>query len=279
MRIFEAIFLWSSIGAYLISSLVFLSGMVFKKEGHSSFAWKAALAGFLLHTLTIAVRWIESGHPPVLWRFEHALAGGWFVMAVFLALVFRFPSIRALGALVISFTLLMLGYGIMSAELGVEPLPPPYQSNWLWVHVGFAWVAYGAYHVAAGMGILYLLKGRAIRKRGEENIHRFFAKLPGLKTLDDLTFKLIVYGFISHIVMLGAGAIWAYGLWGRYWTWDPIETWTLISWLIYGLNIHLRVTYDFTGSRGAWLAIVSLAGVLIFFGGIGFTKGVHTPLL
>src|SRR3990172_8880406 len=186
MRIFEALFLWSSIGAYLISSLVFLSGMVFKKEGYFFLGWKAALAGFLLHTLTIAVRWIESGHPPVLWRFEHALAGGWFVMAVFLALVFRFPSIRALGVL-----------------------------------VGFAWVAYGAYHVAAGMGILYLLKGRAIRKRGEENIHRFFAKLPGLKTLDDLTFKLIVYVFISHIVMLGAGAIWAYGLWGRYWTWDP----------------------------------------------------------
>jgi cytochrome c-type biogenesis protein CcsB len=267
---------------YLLAFLIFLSSIVFKKEGQREVAWWVCVVGFIIHTLTILVRWVESGHPsghpPVLWSFEHALAGGWFVMGVFLVLVWRFPSLKEVGVVISPFVLLMLGYGIMGKELGIEPLPPPYQSNWLWVHVGFGWIAYGAYHVAAAVAVLYLLKDRALRKSGGE-VSRFFRVLPETQTMDDLIFKLIVYGFISHIVMLGSGAIWAYGLWGRYWSWDPIETWTLISWLIYGLVIHLRVTYGWKGRRGAWLAIISLIGVLIFFGGIGFTRGVHTPLL
>jgi cytochrome c-type biogenesis protein CcsB len=278
MRTLEGIFLWSALAMYLLAFLIFLSSIVFKKEGQREVAWWVCVVGFIIHTLTILVRWVESGHPPVLWSFEHALAGGWFVMGVLLVLVWRFPSLKEVGVVISPFVLLMLGYGIMGKELGIEPLPPPYQSNWLWVHVGFGWIAYGAYHVAAAVAVLYLLKDRALRKSGGE-VSRFFRVLPETQTMDDLIFKLIVYGFISHIVMLGSGAIWAYGLWGRYWSWDPIETWTLISWLIYGLVIHLRVTYGWKGRRGAWLAIISLIGVLIFFGGIGFTRGVHTPLL
>ena len=280
MRFFEGVFLWTAIGIYLASSLLFLGGLIFKKEKQLILAWRGCVAGFALHSATILARWIASGHPPVLWSFEHALAGSWFVMGIFLMVGRYFNNLRITGTVISPFVLLMLGYGIMGKELGIEPLPPPYQSNWLWVHVGFGWVTYGAYHVAAGLAILYLLKQRALRKiKGQGEISRFFRFFPELAVIDDLTFKLIVYGFIAHIAMLGSGAIWAYGLWGRYWAWDPIETWTLVSWLIYGITIHLRMTYHLKGNRFAWLAIVSLAGVLIFFGGIGFTKGVHTPLL
>jgi cytochrome c-type biogenesis protein CcsB len=262
VRTIEGILLWSAIVLYLLVFLIFLSAIVFKKDGQRELAWRGCVAGFIVHTLTILVRSVDNGHPNEL----------------FFILVRRFPALKGVGVVVSPFVLLMLGYGIMGKELGIEPLPPPYQSNWLWVHVGFGWIAYGAYHVAAGVAILYLLKERAIRKSGGE-VPRFFRALPEVQTMDELIFKLIVYGFISHIVMLGSGAIWAYGLWGRYWAWDPIETWTLISWLIYGLDIHLMVTYEWKGRRAAWLAIISLTGVLVFFGGIGFARGVHTPLL
>ena len=277
MRVLEGVLLWISLAGYLVVFLVYLSAVVFKKEAHSVWAWRLCLFSFLALTGTIAVRWIESGHPPVLWRFEHALSGGWFVMAAFVLVAWRFAALRNLGIIVAPLTLLIVGNGLMGGGLELVPLPPPYQSNWLWIHVGFGWVCYGAYHVAAIAAVLYLLKSRAVRKGAE--VSRFYAALPELDSLDDIIFKIIIYGFISHIVMLGSGAIWAYGLWGRYWAWDPIENWTLISWLIYGLNIHLRATYGLKGARGAWLAILSLIGVLIFFGGIGFTKGVHTPVL
>lgn len=280
MQLFEGIFLWTAIAIYLVSFLLFLSGVIFKKERQHVFAWYGCIIGFGLHSATILARWIASGHPPVLWSFEHALAGSWFVMGIFLIVGKYFSNFKIAGIVVSPFVMLMLGYGIMGKELGIEPLPPPYQSNWLWVHVGFGWITYGAYHVAAGMAILYLLKERAVRKsKNKGELSRFFQFFPELSVLDDLTFKLITYGFIAHIVMLGSGAIWAYGLWGRYWAWDPIETWTLISWLIYGIAIHIRMTYRWKDKRFAWLAILALAGVIIFFGGIGFVGGVHTTLL
>lgn len=279
MRVLEGVLLWSAIALYLWVFLVCLSGIVFKKKPHEGIAWKLYVAGFIAHTLTIVVRWVASGHPPVHWTFEHSLAGGWFVAGVFLLTALRYEHLRVAGVVVAPFVMLMLGYGIMKQSTDISPLSPPYQSNWLWVHVGFAWVAYGAYHVAAVAAGLYLLKDRALRKYGEEKVHGFYRALPDLGNLDDVIYKLIIYGFIAHIVMLGAGALWAYGLWGRYWAWDPIETWTLVSWLIYGLNLHLRANYGWTGTRGAWLAIVSLLGVIIFFGGIGFVGGVHTAIL
>lgn len=280
MRLLEGIFLWSTIAFYLFAFLAFLSSIVFKKERQFQWAWMASLVGLGLHTITILVRWIASGHPPVFGSFEHALAGSWFIMLIFLIIGRRFTQLKVAGAIVAPFVLLMLGYGIMGQKLDVEPLPPPYQSNWLWVHVFFAWIAYGSYHVAAGLAIMYLLKEKAMqRMRTGEGLSRFHTFFPALPVLDDLIFKLIIYGFIAHIVMIGAGAIWAYGLWGRYWAWDPIETWSLITWLVYGANIHLRVTYHWNGKRAAWLAIISLIGILITFGGIGFIGGVHTPLL
>lgn len=278
MRALEALFLWSGIFSYLFVFLLFLGGAVFKKARQVSFARKCFIAGFGFHTLTIITRWIESGHLPALGTFEHALAGSWFIAAIFLLMVWRFPALQWVGIAATPFVLLMLGYGIMGEELGIRPFPPPYQSNWLWVHVGFAWIAYGSYHVAAAVAILYLLKQRALRKSGRD-IPGFFRLLPEISILDDLTFKLIVYGFITLTIEIGAGAIWAYGLWGRYWAWDPIETWSLVTWLVYGVNIHLRVTYHWKGKRAAWLAIISLIAILITFGGIGFIGGVHTTLL
>ncbi len=278
MQALEGIALWVAITAYLFVFLFYLSAIIFKKERYAKTAWRLSLWALFSHTFSIAVRWIESGHPPVLWAFEHSLAGSWFVMAAFTLAAWRVKKFRAAVIIVAPVVMMILGNGIMAHNPTLEPLPPPYQSNWLWVHVGFGWVSYGAYHVAAGLGVLYLLKAKAMRL-GRAGSSRLYSALPDLDAMDELIFKFIVYGFISHIVMLGSGAIWAYGLWGRYWAWDPIEIWTLVAWLVYGLNIHLRATYGWKGRRGAWLAVASITGIMILFGGIGFTKGVHTPLL
>ncbi|HHL40005.1 MAG TPA: cytochrome C biogenesis protein [Deltaproteobacteria bacterium] len=268
MRALEALLLWSTVGLYFVDFFIMLYAVVFGRRSLVRPGWLAAVAAFLFHSATIANRWIESGHPPVLWRFEHALAGSWLVAAIYLAVGRAAPQLRVLGVTVTPFVILMLGYGIMGGPASVEPLPPPYQSNWLWVHVFFAWAAYGAFVVAAAVGVYYLVKARGA---GRDEVR--------LASLDELCFRVVIFGFVSLTVEIGAGAIWAYGLWGRYWGWDPIETWSLVTWVVYGLNIHLRASYGWKGSRAAWLAIASLAAVLVTFGGIGFIGGVHTPLL
>lgn len=260
---------------YGISFLFFLYGIVFKKERWVRFGWYFALAGFVPHTVSMGVRWAITGHPPVKGAYEHSLIAGWFLFLSFAMLRLWHRKIEAAGAAIIPFLLLTLGNGVMSNPLH-QPLPPPYQSNWMWIHVIFAWAAYGAFLVAAGLGIVYLLKGRAEAKG---KVVDFYMRLPDLRAMNDLILRLLIFGFIGLTVEIGAGAIWAYGLWGRYWAWAPIETWSLITWLIYGTDIHLGVTLGWKGKRMAWLAIISLIGVFVTFGGLGFMRGVHTTLL
>lgn len=255
---------WLAVSVYALSFIFYLVSFVFKKERADVFAFYLIVFAFVIHTIYIAQRWIESGHPPVVGRFENSLWGTWFVVLIALILFFRRKGSRNTGVVISPFVLLMLGNGLVSGDLAIEPLSPPFKSGWLWVHVIFSWLAYGSYTVSAGLATVYLLK------RGGS-----IAKI----VLEDLIVKFIAFGFISHIVMVGSGAVWAYGLWGRYWAWDPLETWSLISWLIYGLILHLRLTLGWKGKRIAWLAIISLLGIIILFWGIGFVSELHTGLL
>jgi ABC-type transport system involved in cytochrome c biogenesis permease subunit len=125
------------------------------------------------------------------------------------------------------------------------------------------------------VAVLQLLKIKSSGDRGGGLLSR----LPGAETLEDLTFRIICFGFVSLAVEMGAGAIWAYKLWGRYWAWDPMETWTLISWLTYALYLHLKVTMGWRGARMAWLAIIAFVFILIAFGGMAMMMGLHAPLL
>jgi ABC-type transport system involved in cytochrome c biogenesis permease subunit len=111
------------------------------------------------------------------------------------------------------------------------------------------------------MAVMYILKERSPEKE-------FYRKFPDFPRMDDLMFKYLIFGFITDAVMIASGAIWAKDLWGNYWSWDPVETWSLITWLIYGLAIHLRVTMGWRGLRFAWILIFALSGMVISYFGI-----------
>lgn len=269
MAYYEAIFIWACIAGYALGFVLFLLGLVFKKEGLQRYGFWASALAFILHSAAIAARWAETGHMPVMYTYENTLLGSWFMMLTYIVLRYAFPPSRPFGAAVIPLALLVLGNGIQSgAELA--PLAPPFKSNWLYVHVLFAWFAFGSYVTAFAAGGMYLLKSRSSKG--------ILGRLPELKLLDELSLRLILFGFFSEAIMIGSGAIWAHGLWGRYWAWDPVETWSLVSWLTYGLNIHMRVTLGWRGKRAAWLAVVSLFGVIFLFFGLGYMSDVHTSI-
>ena len=265
----ELLFLWAGIVLYVVSFVCFLGGLVFRKTRVVDAGYWLAAVGFVFQSIAIVVRWRVLGHLPVMHTYENSIGGTWFVMALYLGMRYFLPASKPFGAAVIPLVILILGNGIqVGGEL--QPLEPAYRSNWLYVHVFFAQLAFGSYVLAFAAGVMYLLREKA--KRG------ILLRLPELKLLDELSFRLILFGFFSEAIMTGSGAIWAHGLWGRYWAWDPVETWSLISWLTYGLNLHLRVTMGWRGRRAAWLAIISLISVIILFFGIGFVSGVHTGI-
>jgi cytochrome c-type biogenesis protein CcsB len=276
VNVLENIFLWLGVLGYIISFVGSLTGLTFGRHGALAAGSKILLIAFAFHTLAILSRWAATGHMPVMGVYENSLLGAWFVVLIYLLCRRWFPSIKPLCVVVAPVALVMLGNGIMrGAEL--QPLEPAFQSNWLFVHVTFAWLAYGSFLIAACLGVAFLWKNRA-EERGQSD-GSFSARFPQLGILDNLSFRFIIFGFIADTIMIATGSIWAQGLWGRYWGWDPIETWSLVSWLIYGAALHLRVTMGWKNKKMAWLTIASILTVVITFFGIGFISGVHTRLM
>lgn len=268
----EGVLFWAAVALYLTGSVAFLAALVFQRGAWAGWATFITLVGFLSHNGAIAFRWVATGHPPIIGDYENALAASWVIILIFLLVQYRFRGLRGLGVAVVPFCLLMLGYGVMRSPQ-LEPMTPPFQSNWLYIHITFAWLAYGSYAVAAGLAVLFLAKER---QPHEESGGDFYHRLPSLEIVDELSYRFITFGFVADGIMLVAGAIWANSLWGSYWSWDPIQTWSLISWLIYGIYLHLRVTMGWRMKRAAWLAILSLVAVIISFWGTNYlAAGLH----
>lgn len=268
MNVIEGIFLWAAVALYVTTFVTsLLSGLWTVKWAAAAARW-CWPSGLALHLAAGLTRWVVTGHAPVMYAYENSLAGSFFVGLIFYLIQMRYPVLQKAVPAVVAAVLLILGNGLM-APASLTPLEPPFRSAWLAVHVLFAWVAFGSYLVASVVAGLQLKAMRSAEPEAQKRA----------SLLDDLCGKLITLGFAGDTVMIASGAIWAHGLWGRYWGWDPVETWSLITWLIYGVNLHLRFTLGWRGNKAAWLALLSVLTVIITFFGIGVVSDVHTQLL
>lgn len=257
---------WVSLAVYGLATVLFVWGALLKRERLVRAGMWVAGAGLVAHTAAVALRWIAAGRIPVIEDYENALVTAWATVIAFFLLTWRYPRLRPAGALVMPFVLLTLGYGATISP-AIPEYADAYKSPWLVTHVIFAWMTYATYSVAAGCGLAEILKTRA-EKRGPLAAGSFYDRLPSIPVLQDVTFRLVVFGFLVNAVMIASGAIWAYRLWGSYWSWDPVENWSLITWLAYGLYLHLRLTIGWRGTRLAWIAVLALVGVMMTFWGI-----------
>ena len=247
---------WTCLAVYALTVAAQIYGLVFRDNRWISVTPYGLGLGLVLHTAVIVWRVAETGHVPTIGDFENTLMGGWFivVMSLWTAWKQRYPLF---AVATLPFALLILGGGAL-ADSSPRPMLASLQSFWLYIHIFFAWLAYGGYTVACGAAIVYLT--RSGKKRSA----------PGdvLARIDELMFRSTVFGFITDSIMIAAGSIWAKNLWGSYWSWDPVETWSLISWLVYGLAIHLRITLRWGGRRLAWVLVFAIIGVLVSFWGV-----------
>lgn len=252
---FAAIY-WATCSVYALAVAALVFGQVFGKPRMTAAAVWGVVAGLALHTVLVAWRWAQTGHFPTIGNFENALLGGWFIGAgaLWAARRQRFPIVAAAA---LPFALVIMGWGALG-DTEASPLVASLNSFWLYIHVFFAWLAYGAWTIACGAGIVYLVQSSPRRGTEKERLAR----------LDELMFRTTAFGFVTDAVMIAAGAIWAKNLWGSYWSWDPVETWSLISFLLYGLVLHLRVTLGWRGRRIAWILVFAIVTVLVTFWGV-----------
>lgn len=259
----EILLMWVAVTFYAAGSILYVFGAVFSRKLLTPALW-VSTAGLVPHAVAIGIRWARDGHPPFLGFYEvvHSLA---FAAILLLPLLhWRWKSLDAVGVFVVPIALLMVG-GAMLAPKTDNPITPTLASWWLVIHVTFAKFAFSTLLVSFALAVAYL------RRQAGSGAGRFDAmleKLPRQEVVDELIFKFMSVGFIFLTIMIVAGAIWANEAWGRYWGWDPIETWSLITWLMYALALHLRLTMGWKGTRAAWLAIVSLGFVVFVLLGV-----------
>jgi ABC-type transport system involved in cytochrome c biogenesis permease subunit len=173
-----------------------------------------------------------------------------------------------MAAIVMPILFIMMGW-LMTVSPGEARLPPTYHTVWLFVHIGFAKVFFGAVLVAVGLAGIILVRHRSFAAQR-------FSRLPDNDRLSELAFRCMAIGFVFETLMLIAGAIWAQDAWGRYWNWDPLETWSFITWVLVAIYLHARFTYRVTPQRGAWMILaVFVAAFLTFFGVPFITESAH----
>ncbi|MBT1075392.1 cytochrome c biogenesis protein [Geobacter grbiciae] len=244
----DVIFFWIATTLYALSSVLYLIHFIFDKKWGEKGAAALAAGGIVPHVAAVAMRWVQAGHGPYITRYEVFSSDALIAVAVFLAAGLLYRKIRVAGAIVMSGAFLMMGYGALSVDTKAAA-PITFKSWWLVIHILFGKVITGAMLIAGALAVFYLLKS----KRPER-----WPRLPDVASLDDLSYRFLSLGFCALGLMIVAGSIWANSAWGRYWGWDPIETWSLISWITVGAILHLRRLHGWRGRRMAWLTIAAL---------------------
>ena len=148
---------------------------------------------------------------------------------------------------------------------------PALKSNWLIAHVITCFLGYAGFALAFGFSFMYFIKPK------DPGASSFFAKLPDWDTIDELTYQMIVFGFLFLTIGIITGSVWANSAWGKYWSWDPKETWSLITWFIYAIFLHLRLMRGWYGKNLAIVSIIGFLGVLFTYFGVNFLlSGLHS---
>jgi len=260
--------------AYILAALAYIGALVSRKEMFGPAGTLFCFLAWLAHIAAIIWRWYEShqlgiGRVPLTNLYESLVFFAWAVVFLYLILE-RIYKNRLTGAFVLPLVVLIMAYAFTESK-EIHPLMPALQSNWLVVHVITSFFGYAGFTVSAGLSIPLLIT--ADRKA----LERLAARLPSTRVLDSLIYQNIAFGFILLSVGIITGAIWAQSAWGTYWSWDPKETWSLITWFVYAAILHARMVRGWVGKRIAILSLIGFGCVLFTYLGVNLVlSGLHS---
>ncbi len=256
--------------------------------------------GWAVHVTSLVTRGFAADRVPWGNMYEFSSAVALTAVTVFLVLVVRGRVERALGAFVMLPVVLYLGLAASALYTEAGPLVPALNSYWIKIHVAAAVVASGSFLLSGVVAVLYLLRSRydeiravldadpratrpGLLRRGRRRPVRLGfpttlgAQLPGSTVLDRVSYSVIAFAFPIWTFAVIAGAIWAEAAWGRYWGWDPKETWSFITWVLYAGYLHARATAGWKGRKAAWVAVAAAAALIIDYYVVNiFVVGLHS---
>ncbi len=263
---------------YFAAFLFYLLYMLMQKPLLGKIATTASLVGLIAQTAALILRWIESyqlgfGHAPLSNLYESLMFFAWTIMLLYLIVEWRTKN-KTIGSFVAPLAFLAMAYASFSPDINshIQPLIPALKSNWLISHVITCFFGYAAFAISFALSLMYLIK----RLDREDSKGTFLKIIPNANILDDLNYQMIVIGFLMLTLGIITGSVWAHSAWGSYWSWDPKETWSLITWLIYASVIHARMVRGWRGKRIAILSFIGFCCVLFTYFGVNYLAGLHS---
>ena len=257
------LFFQAAFAVYLLGTLAYLAYGILFREPLRKLANGGVALGFGLHTLAILTRYGEAGHTPVTNLYESLSFFAWMIMGLLLMAAWRY-NVKVLGVFLSPVALLLMVFSLALPK-EIVPLAPALKSFWHPFHVTFAFLGDACFALAFCCGVMYLIQEHQLKSKRVGTLVR---RLPSLQVLDDLSYRALAWGFPLLTLGIITGAIWAEYAWGRYWGWDPKETWALITWLWYLLVLHLRGVRGWRGIRLTVLVVAGFVVVLFAFAGL-----------
>ena len=259
------ILFFAALVGYFVASVFQFVGASMTKEALRKIARIVFFISFVLHTAFMTWRGIEAHRVPLSNQFEFASAVAWAAVVMGFVLYKRLKQEWVMTvAMPVAF--LVLSYAAFQ-PMEIKEMMPALRSTWFVLHIGSAAFSYASFAIAGGLGVSYLVQ----LKKGKSETD---AKM---KQIDYMGYRLICLGFLLLTVVIFSGAIWAEQAWSAWWTWDPKETWALITWIFYAIYLHQRLRLKWQGKRMAWLAIIAVILVAFTFAGVNLLlPGLHS---
>jgi cytochrome c-type biogenesis protein CcsB len=260
-----------TLGLYFLATLAYLICLYKQKPILTRMAPSLLAAGFLTHSLELFSQYLALGHAPVTNLPQSLSFLSWTLIAVYLLLQLRYQVI-VLGSFLTPLALISI---LIAAALpgSKEPLDPILKSYWFPIHITLAFLGDGFFGLAFCSGIMYLLQEHQVKGK---KMGFFYHRLPSLRVLDEMNYRCLTLGFPLLTLGIISGSVWAEYAWGSYWHWDPKETWSLITWLVYAALLHGRLTFGWRGRRAAVMSILGFTVLLFTFVGVNLLlKGAH----
>lgn len=268
----ESLFFLLSFVMYAAAALLYFGYFFFRRQGWAAAGLWTAAVGAAIHSLALVLRTVQSRHAPFTNMYESLSFFAWALVLSYVLTEKKF-NLRRIAPFILLIAVAMMALAsspLMPKE--AAPLIPALQSWWLWLHVSVTLLGEAFLTIAFIASIMYLRAEAGERKRGVAAEGLTAAKL------DQISYKCIAIGFpLFTLGGLVFGMVWAYKAWGSYWSWDPKETWSLITWMVFALYLHTRIVMGWKGRRSALVAIIGfLAAMFTFFGVNYLLSGLHS---
>jgi cytochrome c-type biogenesis protein CcsB len=255
---------------YIAAAFFYFAFMFGKKENLAKIGYQFALVGLVIHSAALIWRTVESGHAPFTNMYESLSFMAWasIFAYVFIEGMFKIKKAGPYFMLIVIGLMALASSPLMPSE--AAPLVPALQSYWLWLHVSVTLLGEAFFAIAFVTSIMYLVADSKEKKDVKTGL--------SAEKLDSISYRCVAIGFpLFTLGGLVFGMVWAYKAWGSYWSWDPKEVWSLITWFVFALYLHTRLVMGWKGRRSAFIAILGfLAALFTYFGVNYLLAGLHS---